>query len=62
MGLNPSPRAGEILRNRFGQSFRLAAEQIKGRFKHDGFDTSVIEIEKEDVEHFINQLHFTMDA
>jgi len=57
----PCPeRSGDVLKNKFGAAFRLAAESINARIKHDGFDSSIMEIEREDVQRFIESLHYTM--
>jgi hypothetical protein len=42
--------------------FRAAAESINVGFKHDGFDTSIMEIDKNDVQKFIESLHNTLDV
>ena len=55
-------RSGEVLKNRFGQAFRYAAEQIEARFRHDRFDTAIMEVDKEDYQRFIETLHYTMDV
>lgn len=51
---------GGVETNRFSVQFRLAAEQSGARMKHDGFDTSVMEIVKEDAVRFVEALHFSM--
>jgi cell division control protein 45 len=48
--------------SKFGTAFRLAAENINARIKHDGFETSVIEVDQVDAQRFIESLHNTMDA
>mmetsp|Transcript_23927 Transcript_23927/g.64676 ORF Transcript_23927/g.64676 Transcript_23927/m.64676 type:complete len:162 (-) Transcript_23927:118-603(-) len=53
--------AGEFVKNTFGKAFKLAAEGINARFRHNSFDTSVMEIERDDVHRFIESLHVTMD-
>ncbi len=43
-------------RNHFGMSFRQAAQQIRARVKHDGFETSVIEVNADDLKQFLHVL------
>ena len=50
------------VKNRFGLAFRNAAVKIDARFKHDGFESSVIEIEKESVQNFTDQLFLTLES
>lgn len=40
----------------FGVSFRQAAQQIRARVKHDGFETSVIEVSADDLKQFLHVL------
>lgn len=62
VGVTCPDRLGEVKRNRFGQAFRYAAEQIQARYRHDGFDSAVMEIDKGDMQRFVESLHLTMDA
>ena len=55
-----TPGPNEI-KNRFGQAFRKAADLIEVRYKHDSFTSSVIEIEKEHVMNFTDQLYLTLE-
>ena len=43
-------------RNHFGSSFRQAAQQIRARVKHDGFESSVIEVNADDLKQFLHVL------
>lgn len=43
-------------RNRFGTAFRRAAQAVRARVKHDGFDTSMIEVKAEDLKGFLQTL------
>ena len=43
-------------RSRFGAAFRGAAQRTNARIKHDSFDTSVIEVQREDLRKFIDCL------
>eukprot|EP00658_Telonema_sp_P-2_P077364 TRINITY_DN6978_c0_g1_i3.p1 TRINITY_DN6978_c0_g1~~TRINITY_DN6978_c0_g1_i3.p1 ORF type:complete len:574 (-),score=126.51 TRINITY_DN6978_c0_g1_i3:286-2007(-) len=45
------------MRNKFGTSFAKAAERTNARVKHDGFDSSIIEIQKDDIYNFMEFLH-----
>eukprot|EP00656_Telonema_subtile_P043469 TRINITY_DN49830_c0_g1_i1.p1 TRINITY_DN49830_c0_g1~~TRINITY_DN49830_c0_g1_i1.p1 ORF type:complete len:302 (+),score=91.88 TRINITY_DN49830_c0_g1_i1:146-1051(+) len=49
--------ADDSLRNKFGTSFAKAAERTNARVKHDAFDASIIEIQKEDIYNFMEFLH-----
>ena len=60
VGVTCSDQDGDIELNKFGHAFREAANQIKARFKHDGFDSAVMEIDKDDVLRFIESLHEIM--
>lgn len=44
-------------RNKFGSSFAKAAERTNARVKHDAFDTSIIEVQKDDIYNFMEFLH-----
>jgi len=48
---------GDVGRNKFGTSFNKAAEKTDARVKHDGFDSSILEVQKEDVFKFMEYLH-----
>lgn len=45
-----------VTRNRFGLAFRRAAQVVRARVKHDGFDTSIIEVKAEDLKSFLQTL------
>eukprot|EP00904_Undaria_pinnatifida_P002618 jgi/Undpi1/12357/HiC_scaffold_5.g02029.m1 len=62
VGVTCPKKAGTVVKNRFGTCFQLAAQQIQARARHDGFEASVMEINKEDVHDFIQALHDTMSA
>lgn len=62
VGVTCPKKAGTVMKNRFGACFQLAAQQIQARARHDGFEASVMEINKEDVHDFIQALHDTMSA
>ena len=46
----------EVPKNSFGIKFRKAALDANARINHDGFETSIIEILKDDFEGFIDEL------
>lgn len=62
VGTTCPQKAGTVTKNRFGACFQLAAQQIQARAKHDGFESSAMEINKEDVHDFIQALHDTLSA
>jgi hypothetical protein len=43
-------------RNEFGSIFRSAAEKVQASIKHDGFESSLIEIGIEKFEDFMDEL------
>lgn len=47
-------------KNSFGRAFRTAADRTKSRIKHDGFETSVMEVQKDDLSKFMEYLHSGM--
>ena len=56
----PCSERGMVRRNEFGAVFREAADNIETKYKHDGFEASIIEIDYEDRNRFIESLHLTM--
>jgi cell division control protein 45 len=46
----------ETGRNRFGLAFRRAAQIVRARVKHDGFDSAMIEVKSEDLKGFLQTL------
>ena len=58
----PCPTAfGEIERNTFSETFKDAAVSCGAHFKHDGFDSSIIEINRDDCKRFIDAMHYTLE-
>ncbi|CEH13425.1 CDC45 (cell division cycle 45)-like protein [Ceraceosorus bombacis] len=57
VGLTGSTEFGDTRRNRFGLAFQEAASQSGARTRHDQFDTSAIEVRKDDLTAFIERLH-----
>lgn len=43
--------------SRFGLAFQTAAEESGAAAKHDRFDTSIVEVKKDDLTSFIECLH-----
>lgn len=43
--------------SRFGLAFQTAAEESGAGTRHDMFDTSIVEIRKDDLTSFIESLH-----
>jgi cell division control protein 45 len=54
--------AGDLVRNRFGKNFELAAQSMKGTFLFDSFESNVVEVARIDVQRFIEQLHYLLDS
>jgi len=57
VGVATSNRMGTIVKNSFGSAFSSAREIVKARTKHMGFETWVIEVQKEDLKRFIEEVH-----
>lgn len=62
VGYEYSEEAGNVVKNKFGQNFELAAKTIKGTFWFDSFDSNVVEVAGKDVQRFIEQLHYMMES
>ncbi|UZJ54734.1 hypothetical protein CBS101457_004054 [Exobasidium rhododendri] len=57
VGINASMQYGDVLRNNFGFRFQQAIQESNSRSKHDKFETSAVEVKKEDFPTFIEALH-----
>ncbi|KNC78379.1 hypothetical protein SARC_09190 [Sphaeroforma arctica JP610] len=53
VGVTGAGNTGSVKKNPFGLVFRQAAEQINASFRHDSFDTNVIEVQRKSWEHFL---------
>ncbi|CAM9144349.1 unnamed protein product [Choristocarpus tenellus] len=62
VGVTCPEKAGTVVKNNFGARFQLAAQQINARARHDGFESSVMEVNKDDAHDFVEALHDTMSA
>jgi len=62
VGYEYPERHGHFVRNRFGEKFELVAKTMQGSFKFDSFDSNVVEVGGNDVQRFIEQLHYMMDS
>jgi cell division control protein 45 len=62
VGYEYPERAGNFVKNRFGNNFELTAKSMNGTFKFDSFDSNVVEVNGSDVQRFIEQLHYLMDS
>ena len=47
-------------KNRLAHAFRLAAEHIQTSSRQDLFDSSVVEVAHDDVQRFVESLHYIM--
>ncbi len=57
----PCPdKEGDVEKTAFHRIFAVAAEQINARIRLDRFDTSVMEIGKDDIFRFIDHLYEVM--
>ena len=62
IGYEYPEESGNVVRNKFGQNFELAAKSMRGTFWFDSFDSSVVEVGAKDVQRFIEQLHYMMES
>lgn len=55
----PAPGSSSMgtRKNTFGGAFRKAAETTGARIKHDGFESSIMEVQKDDLKDFMEYLH-----
>ncbi|KAK9808923.1 hypothetical protein WJX72_006468 [[Myrmecia] bisecta] len=56
LGLIAQPQLTSVTGNTFGDLFRRAADNIGADYKHDGFDSSVIQVAAADVDRFLAEL------
>mmetsp|Transcript_25260 Transcript_25260/g.45441 ORF Transcript_25260/g.45441 Transcript_25260/m.45441 type:complete len:894 (-) Transcript_25260:174-2855(-) len=61
VGYEYPEEAGNVVKNKFGQNFELAAKSMKGMFWFDSFDSNVVEVAGRDVQKFLEQLHYMME-
>lgn len=61
VGLGTSGRQRDVTRNLFGTLFAHAAHESHAKVRHDGFEECIIEIQKDDIQNFINVLMITME-
>lgn len=61
VGYEYPEESGNVVRNKFGQNFELAAKSMKGMFWFDSFDSNVVEVAAMDVQKFLEQLHYMME-
>uniref|UniRef100_A0AAV1UM09 Cell division control protein 45 n=1 Tax=Peronospora matthiolae TaxID=2874970 RepID=A0AAV1UM09_9STRA len=62
IGLTCPSTPGEIHRNTLGTAFKLAANETGANFRQDGFTSAVMEIQIDEIQHFVEQLHNVLDA
>ena len=62
VGYEYPEESGNVVRNKFGQNFELAAKSMRGTFWFDSFDSNVVEVAGKDVQRFIEQLHYMMES
>lgn len=60
-GYEYTEKAGDWVRNRWGQHFALAAQSMTGTFSF-GHDSHVIRVGTDDVQRFLEQLHYLLDS
>ncbi|CAI5735164.1 unnamed protein product [Peronospora destructor] len=57
VGLTCPSTPGEIHRNTLGMAFKLAAGETGANFRQDGFVSAVMEIQIDEIQYFVEQLH-----
>ncbi|UIZ25525.1 hypothetical protein KXD40_006436 [Peronospora effusa] len=62
IGLTCPSTPGEIHRNTLGTAFKLAAGETGANFRQDGFASAVMEIQIDEIQYFVEQLHNVLDA
>ncbi|POM74872.1 Cell division control protein 45, partial [Phytophthora palmivora] len=62
IGLTCPSTPGEIHRNTLGTAFKLAAGETGANFRQDGFTSAVMEIQIDEIQYFVEQLHNVLDA
>ncbi|KAL3945090.1 MAG: hypothetical protein SGBAC_000819 [Bacillariaceae sp.] len=62
VGYEYPQKSGTFVKNRFGNNFELTAKSMNGTFRFDSFDSNVVEVNGDDVQRFIEQLHYLMDS
>lgn len=45
-----------------GTAFKLAAGETGANFRQDGFTSAVMEIQMDEIQYFVEQLHNVLDA
>jgi len=64
VGISPIMHLGQetpdVTPTRFRQLFKLAADETNAKSRNDGFDTNVIEVDRADINAFIENLMFLM--
>ncbi len=61
VGYEYPEEAGNVVRNKFGQNFEMAAKSMKGLFWFDSFDSNVVEVAAKDVQKFLENLHYLLE-
>ncbi|KAG8827604.1 hypothetical protein FRC17_007750 [Serendipita sp. 399] len=56
VGVLAAPDMGDVRKNQFGTAFLEAQNRSNARTKHTTFDTSVVEVDKEDLSAFLTKL------
>ena len=62
VGYENPEQVGQLQKNKFGMKFEVTAKSMNGTFKFDSFDSNVVEVDGNDVQRFIEQLHYILDS
>jgi len=57
VGVPANKQMGAVSQNSFGTAFREAREAVDAKANHSGFETTVIEVQKDDLKRFIDEVH-----
>ncbi|KAI8920232.1 CDC45 family [Powellomyces hirtus] len=60
IGYTGLTKRGAVRKNTFGPAFQEAAERTNARVKHDSFEASIMEVQKEDLGDFLDTLQSLM--
>ncbi|KAI9106301.1 CDC45 family [Phlyctochytrium arcticum] len=60
LGITGTTKGGSVRRNTFGPTFQRAAKRANAQIRYDSFETSVVEVPKEDLTEFLENLQLYM--
>ena len=57
VGIVGAPDFGDVSKNRFGLAFQEASTSTGARMRNDRFESSVLEVHRDDLMEFVEALH-----